>query len=113
MSGTVSYSALVPWHLAKCSEHKYLVLGLKRRKREEIEIQKEVSLLSLLFQASDIHTAERKIYERVKERRVLFISAFFPVIVFVATESNIYISMDYLVFSFCLQYFNFPGIVFL
>lgn len=36
MSGTVSYSALVLSHLAKCSEHKYLVLGLKRRKREEI-----------------------------------------------------------------------------
>lgn len=67
------------------------MLGLKRRKREETEIRKEVSLLSLLFQASDIHITERKIYERIKERRVLFISIFFPITVFVATESSIYI----------------------
>ena len=77
MPGTVFYSSLVSWHIAKCSEHKYLVLGLKRRKTEQREIRKEVSLLSLLFQASDIHTTERKIYERVKERSVLFISIFF------------------------------------
>lgn len=36
------------WHLAQCPEHKYLVVGLKRRKKDSKEIQNELSLLSLL-----------------------------------------------------------------
>ena len=67
------------------------MLGLKRRKEEETEMRKEVSLLSLSFQASDIHTPERKISERIKERRVLSISKWLlPITAFVATESSIY-----------------------